>query len=417
MSLGKLHLLYLFLFLSLEQGIAQNLLGSDTLICNTDHIELKPKVGGSYYLWSTDETAPKITIYESGSYIVEIATPDGIKKDTITVKFLNQKYNQANHWSIGNNQDLAFTTVNPPTSSLVANSILYPSNTTASDNEGKLLFYTSNQSLFGSDGTSIQTNIYTDKGAGQNSLLFNKPVSSRYYYLITILNGILNYTLLDKELNGGKGGIVPGNLNKPLATNILGGLTAFKIKNSDDYWLVSHQGNNTFIAFKFDKNGISPPVFSMVGSSPTNISALKFNMSGDRLSMSSDKGELLNFDAYTGKIVFMKEFNVGIEAYGTEFSQDGSKLFYISKVSGTEYSIQQINTSEMHKSFDLLKWRFNELMSKDFFVIDVSKCGYCEFSAACRKEDSLRNPQLIEMNSLETYLLAAGAKSEQEIDE
>ena len=238
---------------------------------------------------------------------------------------------------------MAFTTVSPPTSSVITNNALFPSNTSVSDNKGNLLFYTSNQSLYANDGSSIQTNIYTDNGTGQNSLLINRPASSRYYYLFTILNGALNYTLLDKELNGGKGGIVSGNLNKPLATKILGGLTAYKIKNSDDYWLVSHQGNNTFVAFKIDKNGISEPVYSNTGSTPTNISAMKFNMSGDRLSMSSNKGELFKFDSYSGKVELLKEFNVGMEVYGTEFSQDGSKLFYISKISGAEYGIQQID--------------------------------------------------------------------------
>ncbi|TAH25760.1 MAG: gliding motility-associated C-terminal domain-containing protein [Cytophagales bacterium] len=347
--MNRLNLFVLFLSVFLSNclslsSIAQGILGRDTLICNKDELTVSSKISGNSYLWSTDETSPAITITESGKYIVSVNTPSGPKQDTITVKFLNTRFRQANNWVFGNNAGITFTNailpIAQPKENFPAHNIA-ESNTNISDHLGNLLFYSNNDGLYANDGLKI----YANTAPVNSALLINRPESQRFIYYFYISNNSLYYTLIDKNLNGGKGGPIANQSNQLLYNNAKS-LSGFKsIYQLNTSWLISHETNsNKFITFRISNTEISAPILSATGTfDPSQISTIKISSNGGPIAVAADKAELFSFNQFTGQVGLEKSFGFPItRAVGAEFSQDGSKL-YFSGMSNSESYLYQID--------------------------------------------------------------------------
>ena len=92
-------------------------------------------------------------------------------------------------------------------------------------------------------------------------------------------NGVC-YNLVDMDLNGGLGDVVPGQKNIPLFQTRSEKLEVVPTNDAMGYWLITHDNpGNSFFAFKITDAGIDAnPVVSTIGGNHGNGSGhLKIN--------------------------------------------------------------------------------------------------------------------------------------------
>src|SRR5207253_11340342 len=115
-------------------------------------------------------------------------------------------------------------------------------------------------------------------------------------------------------------------------------LTAVKHSNNRDYWVITHKWDSDgFYAYQVTAAGVSrQPIVSNVGTAHKGknkeaIGAMKVSPDGKKIALAlwrdSNKFEVFDFNASTGKISNPISFDHYDEAYGVEFSPDGTKLY------------------------------------------------------------------------------------------
>lgn len=224
------------------------------------------------------------------------------------------------------------------------------------DVRGYFLFYTNGVRVFTREHKEMPNakNLKGHDSSTQSALPVPKPGNINQVYLFTADAGAydsppnngIHYTLIDMTRNNGLGDAAQKNvLLLPVATEKL---TAVKHANGKDVWVVAHgwQTNN-FYAWLVSKNGVAKlPVLSTIGAvhrggrapETNGIGQMKLSPDGKRLALAMfDENffEVFDFDNATGTVsncrsVFLptagkddQQFN----AYGVEFSPDGSKLY------------------------------------------------------------------------------------------
>jgi gliding motility-associated-like protein len=203
-----------------------------------------------------------------------------------------------------------------------------------------------NQGPANSNGVSIP--FYTDTGNGipQDDDGFN--------------NG-LNYSIVDISLDGGLGDVITGERNNELITYDPDDSEEIKFKASEkitavrggdcnSVWVITHF-RNTFYAFFFDADGIDevpvtstvPPLLEISNYRRAALGYLKASPNADKLLIAhnttnfdpeagiSDEGDgnvyAYDFDNLTGVVTNPVELISNVNAYGVEFSQDGTKAY------------------------------------------------------------------------------------------
>jgi WD40 repeat protein len=115
-------------------------------------------------------------------------------------------------------------------------------------------------------------------------------------------------------------------------------LAAVRHKNGRDVWVVGHRWNsNAFVAYLVTADGVqTKPILSNVGTMHAGpgrnaIGCMKFSPDGTKLAAAiwreSNKFEVFDFDRTTGLVSKPRQFGPYEEAYGVEFSPDGTKLY------------------------------------------------------------------------------------------
>jgi gliding motility-associated-like protein len=319
---------FLLLFYSILTIYAQNILGNDTLVCSGQYITLNAGPNGPY-LWSTGETTQGIRVYQDGDYAV---TAGGIT-DTVKVTIYNQSYNQASHWVFGNGISLKFDTSSQTNYKVsekpLQNSFSIPAgSSSAVNNDGNLLFFSDGESIYDSSGKVVVSGLAGDKNIAQNSLIVPLPGSAVEYYIFTIENHQLFYSIV--HLDAAKNiSVVKKNIL--LADGVDNKLSAITNGDNTGMWIMTHkQYSNTFQAFLLTKGGITPPVLSSTGQT-TNDSPgyLKFSPDGSRLAIASDFTEVFYFDKSSGAVSFPKHLFF-TSSYGLEFSPNSNYLYVTS---------------------------------------------------------------------------------------
>lgn len=288
----------------------------------------------------------------------------------IYIRFLPAQ-NQANIWYFGDSIGLDFNT-DPPTPLYNGSARYFEQCAAISDkNTGKLLFYSDGVRIYDSthnimlNGSGILScSDANGKSSAQGANFIPVPGSDSLYMLITVdcaENSGLNqwrYSVIDKTLNGGLGGVIPGKKNILLASDTwptaiyTERFTAIQHCNGNDVWLVTHRwGNNTFEAQLLTTDGvIIDTVFSSVGLSATNIEGcLKLSPDGSKLAMtrfnSGGTGgslEIFDFDNSTG--ILSNAVNLSDSAptwiYYAEFSPN-SRYLYCTSYAADIQGLQQ----------------------------------------------------------------------------
>ena len=213
---------------------------------------------------------------------------------------------------------------------------------TATTKRGELLFYTDGQTVWNRVHQPMQggRHLMGSGSSTQSALIVPDPGSGNIFYIFTVapqggLDG-LRYSVVDMTRDNGLGDLVRTNLL--LLTPVAEKLAAVRHPNGRDVWVLAHRWNsNAFAAYLITADGVSSkPVLSNVGATNAGpggnaIGALKFSPDGTHLAAAlwrdSNKFEVYDFDRATGQVSNPRSFGPYQEAYGVEFSPDGSKLY------------------------------------------------------------------------------------------
>lgn len=254
---------------------------------------------------------------------------------------LAQTKAQTGIWYFGKNAGLDFRSGSPLA---LTDGMIYTEEGTSSicDPEGNLLFYT--------NGVRVWNRLHKPMPNGQrltghssstqSALIVPRPGSYSLYYIFTVdlqagSNG-LRYSVVDMDKAEGLGDLILKN--ELLFTPVTEKLTAIQHRNGQDVWVISHRWNsNAFHAFLITAKGVTGmPVTSNVGSvhggpGRQAIGYLKPSPDGSRLAAAiwkeTHKFEVFDFNNATGVVSNPITLDGYAEAYGLEFSPDGTKLY------------------------------------------------------------------------------------------
>ena len=151
-----------------------------------------------------------------------------------------------------------------------------------SDANGNLLFISSGERVLDNtfqampNGTGLQGSPTNFGFTLMPVLSLPMPGQSKKYYLFTMLGGYnsfgnytpgqLHYSIIDMDLNGGKGDIISAQKNIFLTDNLSGRLIAAR-GICGSLWVLVHQVNsNRYLAYEITEEGINNPIISNVGS-------------------------------------------------------------------------------------------------------------------------------------------------------
>jgi len=263
--------------------------------------------------------------------------------------------NEFSKWYFGNQAGLDFST-QPPT--VLSNGIVNTPEGVASicDNVGNLLFYGGGSSIVNNTHVLMAngTGLFAGNGSSTQGMLFVKqPGNANIYYVFTTdmtanSNGFC-YSIVDMALAAGLGSVTVKNA--PLYTPTCEKQVAVRHCNGRDVWIITHHyGTNEFRTYLLTAAGIAAnPVVSAIGEIPagnyaSTVGQLKISPDGKKLAMATvtssipnslgDGGfQLFDFDAGTGvvsnslSLVSSQNLTMGANAYGVEFSPDGTKLY------------------------------------------------------------------------------------------
>ena len=208
---------------------------------------------------------------------------------------------------------------------------------------GKLLFYT--------DGTYVWTRAHKTMPNGtalngnstttQSAIIVPAPGDTNKYYIFTAdfqagAKGVC-YSIVDMTLNGGYGDVSTLNvlLYKPSCEKI----TAIPCADANGYWILSHGwGNNSFIAYKLTKSGVSTTTIVskigpvVTGTNDQTIGYMIASPDAKKIGIAHtflNDIEVLDFDNNTGIVSNMVQLTSKGQEYGVAFSAN-SKMLYIS---------------------------------------------------------------------------------------
>ncbi|GAA4315039.1 hypothetical protein [Nibribacter koreensis] len=269
-----------------------------------------------------------------------------------------QAQKEATFWYFGRNAALSFADGKPkPVKG--GNLFSEEGSATASDARGNLLFYSNGMRVWNRNGELMANGdeLKGHESSTQAALILPKPGSTSTYYLFTTdfqgMSHGLQYHLVDMSKNGSLGEVITKNnlIFAPVAEK----LTAVRHENGRDYWIITHRWNSSaFYAYLLTSNGLTfTPIESRLGSMHAGddgaaIGYLKASPAGDKLAMATwaavNKIELFDFDRATGVVSNALDLGRFDEAYGVEFSSDGTKLYGAKNgLSGGEARIFQFN--------------------------------------------------------------------------
>jgi len=313
---------------------------------------------------------------------------------------------EANNWYFGNGAGLNFNT-NPPT--VLTDGQLFTTEgcSSISAPNGDLLFYTDGRNIWDANNLLMPnanylagTGLNGDPSSTSSGLIVPHPTQDNLFFVFTVdephhdngfaypnqgpanpdgsprseysdtgdvipdgddgFNNGFNYSIVDMNLNGGFGDVIPIQKNIELLTYDPNNpedlkykcgekITAVRGEDCESVWVITHF-KDTFYSFKIDENGIDEtPVTSQVGPLVSSddyrraaIGYLKASPEGDKLICANqtldynpitnnDLGTgnvfLFDFDNDTGIVTNPLELISNVNAYGVEFSAGGTKAY------------------------------------------------------------------------------------------
>lgn len=246
-----------------------------------------------------------------------------------------------NVWCFGRRTTATFTGGTPVFSE--NNMEVYECSSSVSDAAGNLLFYTSGSKIWDASGNLMPngTALAGSTGSSMNGVAIVQSVSNPdQYYVITtdeFESGLANayYSVVDMNLNGGLGDVVPGQASVLIDTGLAEGVLVTPIPGCSGYWLVLHRRYTPqYMAYHIGAGGFAgTPVISTSPFPPVINSFFgygTFNNAGNRVVYSwSQLVETASFDDNTGIFSdFIKLDFTPNALYYNIFSPNDQKIYF-----------------------------------------------------------------------------------------
>ena len=327
------------------------------------------------------------------------------------------------NWYFGQDTGITFNTNDGNPKKITDSNIdSYKGSASISDEKGNLLFYTNGEQVWNRyhDVMPNGSGLFGRTNSGQSALIVPKPESINKYYIFTcdvgyipsgwdVINGNgFNYSLVNMELDSGRGDIVDSEKNIRLLDSSMGNCIAIKHGNGFNYWVIVHEKkNNYYYVYLVDKYGVKLDHIDSIGSicnypegRPGYTSSMKASISGKKIASllyTRRAVELFDFDIHNGRFSssFSLESDYFDDDYGLEFSPDESKI-YISTYSnkfGNHPAIYQLNldagsASEIINTMN--EFRYTDTLPKRYAYLGALQLGpdYKIYSA-CLDADSI----------------------------
>ncbi len=264
--------------------------------------------------------------------------------NTFSICFLSLQLThaqQANVWYMGNGAGLDFNT-SPPTTLEDGNAGLLGATGegvgAVADINGNLLFYTNGSTIYDATHTAMSngTGLNGNGTTTQTGTISLDPGDPTRYFVFTPrdANGQVTYSVVDIDLNGGLGDVVPGLKNIVLLANGSEGCLVVPHQNGTDYWVIFHASTtNVYHVFSLTSGGISGPTNYAVGNSGQATLRMNVNNCFDKIATALYNFrmvDVVNFDNNTGVIsgpvLTLNNFNSD-EVYGVEFSPNDDYIY------------------------------------------------------------------------------------------
>lgn len=274
--------------------------------------------------------------------------------------------NHANNWYFGNRAGLQFTAggVVPQLGSQLA---AYEGCSSYSDHNGNLFFYSDGLTIWNRNHVPMLngTGLQGGNSATTSCMIVRQPNSCNLYYVFTTQDhgsaaNQFMYSVVDMNLAGGLGGVVPGQKNILISNGVAEKIAVIKHANGTDYWIVTHYLNSgTFAAYRLTPTGFNlMPVTTIIGAftaSNLMIGFLKANHAGNRLVSLMTFGasnEMFDFDNSTGILSNRQILLSNLSGmYGAEFSPNDQLLYLCKTFSGC--AIYQLDANNVASSTTL----------------------------------------------------------------
>jgi hypothetical protein len=249
-------------------------------------------------------------------------------------------------WLFGNGAGLDFSAGTPQPLAGSAMNTVEGSAVACDPATGRLLFYTDGERVWDANHRKMPNG--RDLGGSQNSsqsaLVVRRPGQDSLWYLFTtdFQGGDqgLRLSVVSMKRRGGLGDII--RKNELVFAPVTEKLTAVRHANGHDVWIIAHRWQSPqYLALLLTADGIQqPPVLSTAGTAHAGpgrqaIGYLRASPDGRHLAAAlwkdANKFEVLDFDPANGQLFGRIALEPYPEAYGVEFSADGSKLYGTSR--------------------------------------------------------------------------------------
>lgn len=352
------------------------------MICKGDPVVLnafgsvaKPgfPVGVSWF--PKGQVTDTIHVAESGCYSVMVTDlASGCAAEAkMEVKICGEKPKAGgtDGWNFGNNVSLTFSG-GSSTPAAKSGPLRTPAGVAKmTDENNDLIFYTNGSQVFAKDNSLVAQGLNGDTTQIQGVAILPKTTCKgcqAEYYIFTMRKNAAGqnqvyYSIYDRKLNGGKGGVSSKNqfLSPAPAAERLG----VAVGGGDYYWLQTQDVDSTILrTFKVSKAGIAAPIESSAKTPLKGLTASShFSRDGKVLAIAytappTNQVDVFDFDIATGKTTFRYRISLPNSPYGVEFSADG-KMLYASTNAGAvaqiwQYSIASKDSVQMQQSKSLL---------------------------------------------------------------
>lgn len=261
---------------------------------------------------------------------------------------------QGNIWYIGYNAGLDFSE-NPPKMLFDGQTNCINNAATMCDVEGNLLLYT--------DGIKVFNRFHQPMPNGELQIPFtvnhciilpHPGDPSQYYVVVNYMGGLIYTSLVDMNLDEGRGDLLPLQKNFPLAS-LSSGLAAVKACSFKGFWLTARtlEVESRILSFRLDINGLNTsPVASNTGQPVGSVGQIKFSPDGQFLactyvsinSFDSFYVSSYRFDPYSSGQAFnpsvLGAYKLPFGTYGVEFSPNGRFLYVSGEFQGSGRLLQ-----------------------------------------------------------------------------
>lgn len=213
----------------------------------------------------------------------------------------------------------------------------------------ELLFYSDGERVINKNHEVMENGdgLGGHPSSAQACLASPIPGQCNKYYIVSNTSGgdgitDLRYSIIDMSANNGLGKIEPNNKNILLRDDIAEGMQLIPKENSTEFWLVCKQVNtNAYFVYDVTGSGIKYKNTYSLGPALYTYN-FKYNNIRKKISITST-GEgyvfTLDFNNATGELSNYKLIDKVGMSYDTEWSPDGTKLYYSSGASNYDLLI------------------------------------------------------------------------------